>query len=82
MTIATELSRILDAKADIKAAIEAKGVTVAPELLLDGYAAKVAEITTGGGGGVAPLVELDWSTYVEITDFTYPPVTFVELEYL
>ena len=51
MTIATEITRLQSAKGDVKAAIEAKGVTVAPELTLDAYPAKIAEISTGGSGG-------------------------------
>lgn len=47
--ISTEIQRLQGAKADIKSAIEAKGVTVASSLTLDGYAAKIAEIPTGGG---------------------------------
>lgn len=47
MSIATEITRLQTAKADLKTAIEAKGVTVG-DITLDGYAAKVAEIPTGG----------------------------------
>jgi len=48
MSIATEISRLTTAKSDLKTAIEAKGVTVGT-VLLDEYASKVAQITTGGG---------------------------------
>jgi hypothetical protein len=51
MSIATELTRISDAKDAIQAAIIAKGVSVSDADLLDAYAAKVAAIT---GGGAAP----------------------------
>ena len=49
MRIQTELSRIINAKAAIKAAIEGKGVTVPEATLLDGMAALIAEIESGGG---------------------------------
>ena len=48
MSISTEITRLQTAKADLKTAIEAKGVTVG-DITIDGYAAKVAEIPTGGG---------------------------------
>ena len=49
MSISTEIQRLQGAKADIKSAIEAKGVTVSSSLKLDGYASKIAEIPTEGG---------------------------------
>ena len=50
MRIQTELSRIINAKAAIKAAIEGKGVTVPNDTLLDGMAALIESIEAGGGG--------------------------------
>lgn len=47
-TIADELTRIQKAKADIKTAIENKGVTVG-NTKLDGYANLINQIQTGGG---------------------------------
>ena len=49
MGIQTDLPRIINAKADIKAAIEGKGVTVPEATLLDGMAALIESIETGGG---------------------------------
>lgn len=49
MSIQTELSRIINAKAAIKAAIEGKGVTVPDATLLDGMAALIESIESGGG---------------------------------
>ena len=49
MRIQTELSRIINAKAAIKAAIEGKGVTVPEATLLDGMAALIEGIEAGGG---------------------------------
>ena len=50
MSIQTELTRITNAKAAIKAAIEGKGVTVPEATLLDGMAALIESIEAGGGG--------------------------------
>lgn len=50
MSIQTELTRIKNAKAAIKAAIEGKGVTVPDGTLLDGMAALIESIEAGGGG--------------------------------
>lgn len=51
MSIASEISRLQTAKADLKIAIEGKGVTVPSSTKLDGYADLVDSIETGGGGG-------------------------------
>lgn len=50
MSIQAELTRIKNAKAAIKAAIEGKGVTVPDGTLLDGMAALINSIEAGGGG--------------------------------
>ena len=49
MSIQTDLTRIINAKAAIKAAIEGKGVTVPDGTLLDGMAALIESIESGGG---------------------------------
>ena len=49
MSIQTELTRLTNAKAAIKAAIEGKGVTVPDATLLDGMAALIESIEGGGG---------------------------------
>ena len=51
VSIQTDLTRIKNAKAAIKAAIEGKGVTVPDATLLDGMAALIESIQAGGGGG-------------------------------
>lgn len=48
MSIATEIQRLQQAKADIKTAIENKGVTVG-DGTIDTFASKISEITGGGG---------------------------------
>ena len=50
MSIQTELTRITNAKAAIKTAIEGKGVTVPDGTLLDGMASLIEAIEAGGGG--------------------------------
>ena len=50
MSIQTELTRITNAKAAIKTAIEGKGVTVPDGTLLDGMASLIESIQAGGGG--------------------------------
>ncbi len=54
MSIASEITRLQTAKADIKTAIEDKGVTVPSAATLDDYADYVDAIQTGGG------VDLSW----------------------
>lgn len=55
MSIASEISRLQAAKADIKAAIEAKGVTVPAAAKLDTYDDYVAQISGGGSPVIQPL---------------------------
>lgn len=50
MSIASEITRLQEAKADLKTAIEGKGVTVPSTTRIDGYADLVDDIQTGGGG--------------------------------
>ena len=52
MSIQTELTRITNAKAAIKTAIEGKGVTVPDGTLLDGMASLIESIEAGGGGSL------------------------------
>lgn len=49
MSIATEIERLLQAKADLKISIEAKGVSLADDATLDDYPEAVDQIQTGGG---------------------------------
>ena len=71
MSIQTELTRITNAKAAVKAAIEGKGVTVPDGTLLDGMAALIESIEAGGGGS------FDLSNFLQnITDvisFSFTP---------
>ena len=56
MSIQTDLTRIKNAKAAIKAAIEGKGVTVPDGTLLDGMAALIEGIEAGGGGATESII--------------------------
>ena len=58
MSIQTELTRITNAKAAIKTAIEGKGVTVPDGTKLDALAALVEAISAGGG----TLFNRNWET--------------------
>jgi hypothetical protein len=49
MSIASEITRLQNAKADLKTAIEGKGVTVPSSAKLDAYPALVESIQAGGG---------------------------------
>ena len=63
MSIQTELTRITNAKAAIKTAIEGKGVTVPDGTLLDGMASLIESIEAGGGSGY--IVEAHVVTFAE-----------------
>lgn len=52
MSIASEITRLRNAKAALKESIEAKGVTVEDSAKLDEYPTLVDSIPQGGGGGV------------------------------
>ena len=65
MSIQTDLTRIKNAKAAIKAAIEGKGVTVPDATLLDGMAALIESIEAGCGNYVTGSFTIaDESTYI------------------
>jgi len=51
MAISDEIARLQQAKADLKTAIEGKGVTVSSSAKLEDYPALVDSIQAGGGGG-------------------------------
>ena len=68
MSIQTELTRITNAKAAIKSAIEGKGVTVPGGTLLDGMAALIESIEAGGGG--LPGFKMISGTYTPTENIT------------
>lgn len=57
MSIASEITRLQTAKADIKTAIEAKGVTVPANAKLDDYDTYVASIPTGGTSKLPQIID-------------------------
>lgn len=58
MSIASEITRLQNAKASIKTSIEAKGVTVPSSAKLDTYSSYVDQIQTGGGTSkISDLIE-------------------------
>lgn len=67
--ISTEIQRLQSAKSDLATAIANKGVTVPANATLDGYAALVDSIQTGGGGSSLPYdAEVE---YIESTGTQY-----------
>ena len=69
MSIQTELTRITNAKAAIKTAIEGKGVTVPEATLLDGMASLIESIEAGG----APSLQSKSITYTTNGTATITP---------
>ena len=69
MSIQTELTRITNAKAAIKTAIEGKGVTVPEATLLDGMASLIESIEAGG----APSLQSKSVTYTANGTATITP---------
>ena len=57
MSIASEITRLQGAKADIKTAIEAKGVTVPSAASIDTYGTYVGQISAGGTCGHTGTVD-------------------------
>lgn len=74
MSIQTELTRLTNAKAAIKAAIAGKGVTVPDATLLDGMAALIESIEAGGGG-----VQLQYNRLYPAATGTFTPAARTEI---
>lgn len=70
MSIQTELTRITNAKAAVKAAIEGKGVTVPEGTKLDGLAALVESIEAGGGADISPWGDMVTFSITPAEDLT------------
>lgn len=76
MSIASEITRIQNAKTDIKTAIENKGVTVPSASTLDDYADYIDSIQTGGSANIQPLSITANGTYTASGGVNgYSPVT-------
>ena len=84
MSVQTELARIKNAKATIKATIEGKGVTVPDGTLLDGMAALIESIEAGGGD-YGPFSKIIAGTYTPVEDmnaFKLPGVSYIDNGYV
>lgn len=74
MSVASEITRLQTAKADLKTAIEGKGVTVASSAKLDAYPALVESIQQGGSDDTWFLIVAQTSTayvYDKTNDTTW-----------
>ena len=71
MNISENLQRILTDKQNIANAINAKGVSCTVSESLDTYADKIAQIQSGGGGGLPEINDADPLTFVQVRpDYT------------
>ena len=71
MNISENLQRILTDKQNIANAINAKGVSCTVSESLDTYADKIAQIQSGGGGGLPEIHDDDPLTFVQVRpDYT------------
>ena len=77
MSVQTELTRITNAKAAVKAAIEGKGVTVPEGTKLDGMASLIESIEAGGGGSGT---NVDWRGFPVLTG-TFTPSEDISSDY-
>lgn len=77
MSIASEITRLQTAKADLKAAIEAKGVTIPSSTTLEGYPELIGRLPNGGYDIETTLNE-DGTQEVHIKDASSTPKLLVE----
>lgn len=66
MSIATEITRLQDAKDAVKTAIEGKGVTVPTDTLLDGYASLIGSIS----GLPSAITKISAGTFIPASNQT------------
>ena len=83
MSIASEIQRLQQAKADLKTAIEAKGVTVPAATTIDGYAALVDSIQQGGSSLPydAEIDYIETDGQASINTRIYPTSLNIKVEY-
>lgn len=85
MSVQSEITRLENAKAAIKAAIEGKGVTVPEATLLDGMASLIESIEAGGGSGsTEPYAKIITGTHTPAqneTGITFLPDDNLVLRY-
>lgn len=76
MSIATEITRLASAKANIKTAIENKGITVPSSEKLDAYPQYISQI---GGGGATPEYTVFLHDYDGELVYSYSKADFLAL---
>lgn len=71
MSIASEITRLQNAKASIKSAIENKGVQVPSNALLDTFSTYIAQISGGSSN-----ITIETGTYTPTEDIARPTISF------
>lgn len=82
MTIASEITRLQTAKANIKTSIENKGVTVPSSTTLDGYSALIDSISSGASNIYRGELTLSQDTTATITIATLASLGLTKEEVL
>lgn len=83
MTIASEITRLQWAKADIKTSIEWKGVSVPSSAKIDTYSTYIDQITTGGITSTMPIrcyLEYYWNKWLRAA--MWCPLSFIYGDYI
>ena len=83
MTIASEITRLQWAKADIKTSIENKGVSVPSNAKIDTYNTYIDQITTGGITSTMPIrcyLEYYWNKWLRAA--MWCPLSFIYWDYI
>jgi hypothetical protein len=78
-TIAENLQRLIDAETAIGSAITVKGGTVGANDGLEDFAADIATIPSGGGGGNQPIKDVNFYDYDGTIVNSYTAAEFAEL---
>ena len=81
MSIQTELTRLTNAKAAIKTAIEGKGVTVPEATLLDGMASLIESIEAGGGEKTLFGAYFETGSIIPASDITVPYTIYFQRDF-
>ena len=80
MSIASEITRLQNAKASIKTSIENKGVTVPSATKLDGYSTLIDSIQTGSGGNADKWVRPSNFPNLDSLDISQEEVLYLTYE--
>ena len=79
MSIATEITRLQNAKAALKSSLEAKGVTVSSDATLDSYATLIDNMPSSGGSITPTNNVVIFYDYDGTVLYTYTPEEFAVL---